>query len=494
MGLTGRVLALLVLQWAALPSFGADRFDEIRNYIRAELVARSVPSVAVAVAQGDRILWEEGFGWADIEQRRAATEHTPYSLASISKPITATGLMLLVQQGKIDLDRPVNDYLGFAKLNARAGSANDATVRRVANHTSGLPLHYQFFYADEPYARPSMDETILRYGNLLTAPGETFQYSNLGYGVLDYVISRVSGMSYAEFMRREVFLPLGMTQTTVGLPPGGDKTTAIRYGVDGLPIPDYDFDHPGGSAVFASAHDLVRFGQFHVLAHLRDQKQILSDDTIASMKRVGEAGRPDSLYGIGFNVQERNGYKIYAHGGGMGGVATQLILVADQKLSIAVLSNARSALAFDVADRIVKRMLPKLEQPTTPPRPAEPAKFAPDESLQGTWRGTLFTYTKPLPVELTILPSGDVHAKVGDQLDALVNNVRMERHMLSGSLIATIGTPDTERYKYIVEMLLRRRGDEMTGAMTAVGEGKPRVRNALSHWVTLTKDVSKPAS
>lgn len=493
MHLTGRVFALLVLQCVALAAFGAGRFDEIRSYIQTEMAARSVPSLAVAVAQGERILWEEGFGWADLERRRAATEHTPYSLASISKPITATGLMLLVQRGKIDLDRPVNDYLGFAKLNARAGNANDATVRRVANHTSGLPLHYQFFYADEPYARPSMDETILRYGNLITAPGETWQYSNLGYGVLDYVISRVSGVSYAEFMRREVFLPLGMMQTTVGLPPGGDETTAIRYGVDGLPIPDYDFDHPGASAIFASAHDLVRFGQFHLLARPQDQKQILSDETLAAMKQVGAAGRPDSHYGIGFNVGEQNGYQIYSHGGGMGGVSTYLFLVAEPKLAIAVLSNARSGLPFEVAGRIAKRILPKLERPSNPPRP-EPAKFTPDESLQGTWRGTLFTYTQALPVELTIFPGGDVHAKLGDQLEALVNRVRYENDRFSGVLTATIGTPDTERYNYIVEMMLRRRGDEMTGVMAAIGESQPRVRNALSHWLTLRKDPAQPES
>ena len=106
----------------------------------------------------------------------------------------------------------------------------------------------------------------------------------------------------------------------------------------------------------------------------------------------------------------------------------------------------------------------------------------------------MFTYTKALPVELTIFPGGDVHAKVGDQLEALVNRVRFERDTFSGLLAATIGTPDTERYKYIVEMMLRRRGDEMTGAMTAVGDSQPRVRNALSHWLTLRKDLSEPES
>ena len=102
-------------------------------------------------------------------------------------------------------------------------------VRRVANHTSGLPLHYQFFYADEPYRVPPRDETIRRYGNLVTAPGEHYQYTNLGYGVLDYVIERTSGKRYADFMREEVFLPLGLTHTSIDIGPGLEPHQAIRY-------------------------------------------------------------------------------------------------------------------------------------------------------------------------------------------------------------------------------------------------------------------------
>lgn len=148
----------------------------------------------------------------------------------ISKPVTATALMVLRERGLIDLDRPANDYLGDAPLSARVGEATTATVRRIASHTSGLPLHYHFFYADEPYVRPPMEETIRRYGNLVTAPGERHSYSNLGYGILDHIISRVSGKSYADFRREEVFLPLGMTHSSVGIGPGLDAFEAKRYG------------------------------------------------------------------------------------------------------------------------------------------------------------------------------------------------------------------------------------------------------------------------
>ena len=112
------------------------------------------PSIAVAVARNGRIIWEEGFGFADIERRTPATPTTLYSMASISKPITATGVMKLVEQGKIDLDRPANDYLGSAKISGVAGQASDATVRRVMAHSAGLPLHYRFFYEGGSVTRP----------------------------------------------------------------------------------------------------------------------------------------------------------------------------------------------------------------------------------------------------------------------------------------------------------------------------------------------------
>ncbi len=131
-----------------------DAFELVRERIRRAIHDTNLPSLSVAVAHNGAIVWEEGFGLADRENRLPATEHTLYSLASISKPITATGLMLLVERGLVDLDKPIDDYLGEAKLHARVGSAADATVRLVANHTSGLPLHYQFFYHSEAFRPP----------------------------------------------------------------------------------------------------------------------------------------------------------------------------------------------------------------------------------------------------------------------------------------------------------------------------------------------------
>ena len=165
-------------------SVGANnpQFAHVRSQIESLMLKDQLPSVAVAVAQHGKIIWEQGFGWADREQLRPATSDTPYSLASISKPFTATAIMALVKQGKMRLEAPANDYLGAGKITGLAGDASGATVYRLLNHTSGLPLHWQFFYANEDYPPPPMEDTILRYGNAINPPGELFQYSNLGFG------------------------------------------------------------------------------------------------------------------------------------------------------------------------------------------------------------------------------------------------------------------------------------------------------------------------
>jgi CubicO group peptidase (beta-lactamase class C family) len=339
------------------------QFEEVRERIERELVEQDVPSLALAVAKDGEIIWQEGFGWADREKRVPANEHTMYSLASISKPITATGLMVLVERGLVDLDNPINEYLGEARINGRAFEASGATVRLVANHTAGLPLHHQFFYRDEPYRRPDMDETIRRYANLVIPPGERNQYSNLGYGIIDYVLERISGKSYPDFMREEVFVPLGLTRTSVHIGPGLEEFTATRYTPDGTPYPFYDFDHAGGSAVFSSAHDLVRFGMFHLKWHLPDQRRIISDDSIDQMHTATAFEEDGTGYGIGWEsrINDR-GLRTVSHSGEMGGVATNLVLLPDQNAAVVVLCNSRTNLPFKVSRQIIATLAPGMTE------------------------------------------------------------------------------------------------------------------------------------
>lgn len=477
------------------PHDQSDVFDDIRELIRLKLVEKVVPSLAVAVAKDGVIVWEEGFGWADRENRVPADEHTMYSLASISKPITTTGLMILKERGELDIDKPINDYLGNTKLKAWVGNPNDATVRRVANHSAGLPLHYQFFYEDEPYNPPPMDETIRRYGNLVTAPGERYKYSNLGYGILDYVISRISGKSYSDFMREEVFLPLGMTRTSVHIGRGHERHHAIRYGTDGQPIPFYDFDHRGASAVYSSAHDLVRFGMFHLKAHLQDQKVILSDETIDEMQHPTVTVEDDAGYGIGWRISEEAEYSIVSHSGGMGGVATRLILVPSESLAVVVLCNAaQQDLTRLIFKEILSMLLPgyrdyrsRVEAEEEGKEKEEHTKFKPSPELVGKWSGVVHTYKDDIPFSLSIRDSGDVHAKLGDQLTTLLNDASFDDGYIKGRIVSDIGTEDANRLPYHLHVELKHRDKVLNGSVTAISRPGQRVGNALSHWAELAR-------
>ena len=467
----GTILLVFVVG-SAFPCLlrGQDQFDTIRSSIRMKMQERKVPSIAVAVAQGDKILWEQGFGWADRERRIPADANTMYSLASISKPLTATALMTLVSAGKVDLDKPIDDYLGAVKLHARVGKAESATIRRVANHTSGLPEHFQFFYENEAWRAPSMDETILRFGNLVSEPGERFQYSNLGYGLLDEVIARASGKSFPDYMRQEVFLKLGMNRSAVGVDPALRGFEATRYdGEDVLPIVPYTTDHPGASEIYSSAHDMALFGMFSLKQHLPGQAAILSDALIDAMQKPSVFSEPAVGYGIGWEINTTYGPTIVTHSGGMPGVATWLRLVPAQKLVIVVLCNEDDRLAHTVADEISQQLIPgwKLPQAGAP----EPM-FTPSPELIGKWKGTVETYRSTTPLVLEVLASGEVRLQLGEQLPTLLARPSFHDGILRGVFGGTLDLPEAERRPYTLSLSLKmREGKVLNGSITARADG-----------------------
>jgi CubicO group peptidase (beta-lactamase class C family) len=363
--------------------------------------------MAVAVAKDGKVLWQEAFGLADREQKRAATPQTPYAVGSITKPLTATAVMLLRERGKINLDRSINAYLGQVRLTARVGSAEDATVRRVLSHTAGLPLHYRWFFEDDSARPPSVEDAIRCYGVLMTRPGEMHLYSNLGYGILGHMIAQVSGRSYAAFMRDEVFRPLGMTRTTVAEQrrPAG---AAAGYGRDGKRLPFYSSDHPAASAVFTTIGDLVRFGIFHA-GERRSSKSILTAEARREMQQTGEANQ----YGLGWSINDW-GYRVVWHSGAAPGAGAALWLVPDHGIVIAVIGNIITAPSNQIAGRILGALLPPRAEPEKPSsEPVAPRGDRQGGSAQnavslprGTWRGAMRTCDASEDITVQITDKG----------------------------------------------------------------------------------------
>lgn len=335
------------------PTPAARQFGDFSRAIRQLMDEQQLPSVVAAVAKDGRIIWEAAFGWADRERSIRATPDTPYSLASISKPFTATAVMKLVESGGIVLDRSANEFLGQARI---AGQhAEKATVRHVLSHTAGLPPYFRQLLHGDPLP---MDEIITRHALLSGRPGRRHVYSNLGYGILEHIIGRVSGVSYEEFMRREIFTPLRLDGASV--PRTALPHVAARYDAHDRPLPFYDLAHRGASAVYASARDLVRFGMFHLKQPLDGSHPVLSARSIEEMQRIQTPESRADGYGLGWRIQEgRLGFRHVGHTGGMPGVTTVLGLYPADRVVVVVLTNKRSEAIVRLAQRIAARVMPR---------------------------------------------------------------------------------------------------------------------------------------
>jgi CubicO group peptidase (beta-lactamase class C family) len=465
----------------------ADQFDPVRDLIRRKLEQHEAPSIAVAVVRDGRIVWEEGFGWADREQKRAASATTPYLLGSVSKPITATAVMVARQRCLVDLDRPINDYLGEARLRAAIGDASGATVRRVVQHMAGLPEYSEAYYRDESGQAPSPALALRRYGVLTRPPGEKFVYSNLGYAALGGVLAQVSGKSYDDFLDDAVFVPLGMTASAA---PGPhlSRTRAVGYLPDGGREVDYARAYVPAADLYASAHDLARFGLFHLKAHLPGQQPILSDKAIDEMQDI-TVPMGDAAYGLGWHIRkDAKGRRQVLHGGASAGADVQFTLVPEQKVCVVVLANVTrhwpGALTEAVTNEVLATMLGGKPDdfPTLQPAPPPKTSGLPGK-LEGKWVGAVRTHQGNLDVTLWCQPGGEIQVQLGKQARVPVREARLDAGSFTGGMDGDIGTDDARRRPYTLEWDVTLRGGVLNGTLYATTRTTRPLR--LGSWVEL---------
>jgi CubicO group peptidase (beta-lactamase class C family) len=411
--IAGASLLALAAFSRVLPSGPADPWAGVREMIVREIQAKRIPSVSLAVIKDGEIIWEEAFGLADLENRVEATPRTVYPVASVTKPFTATAIMILAERGLVDLDRPAGAYLPQGSLKAFEGDVAGATVRRLLQHTSGLAMFWDFYFEGASRPRPPLQTVLRRYAVVVSPPGGGYNYSNLGYAVLESVIERVSGKSYPDFMTTEVFRPLGLSRTEVLTVPPDRPDTARKYGPALAPVPFCDHTTRGASAIYATAPDLASFLLLHLRRLRPDQKPILHPRSIEAMRTARDPDVRYSSYALGWETGRRFGYPIVTHGGAMDGCRAHLAMIPSEGLGVAVLINGENLRSIQVCDGVFAALLPAYAkameaagqgQGGPPPQPA----FRPPAGAVGTWEGPIQTHEGNIPVRLTVGPDGRI--------------------------------------------------------------------------------------
>jgi len=297
--------------------------------------SRSLAGAVVLVANKDRVLDLSAAGYSDVGGKKLMQTNAMFWIASESKPITSTALMMLVDEGKVHLDDPVSKYLPeFYNLWLKTEQSDDhillkrpkhaITVREILSHTSGLPFA-------SPMEQPTLDLLPLRVAVLGYAmtpleyePGTKYQYSNAGINTAGRIIEVVSGMPYESFLNERLFKPLGMKDTTFrptkaqiarlakSYKPNDAKNDLVEMPIGQLKYPLDDasrYPIPAGG-LFSTATDMARFGQMILNGGVAVGKRFISEASIHEMTRKQTAnGIPDS-YGLGWGAGET-----FGHGG-----------------------------------------------------------------------------------------------------------------------------------------------------------------------------------
>ena len=358
------------------PEIPAKLAAQVDAVVRQAMDKQRIPGLSLAVIQDGRVVVSKGYGMANVELQVPATPETVYQIQSMTKSFTATGIMMLVEEGKVGLDSNVSTY-----LSGTPESWKNITVRHLLTHTSGIKD-----FINEPTASLRLDvteeevlkATALRPLNFL--PGERYAYSNTNYHLLAMIIRKVTGKSYGDFLHERIFKPLGMTSTRVNslsaivpnraagyrMAPGGWRNgEVIASSILGY----------GGGGLLSSVLDMAKWD-----AALYTER-VLRRSTLEQMWTPATLNNGKSTeYGFGWVVQTMRGHRCISHGGAhVTGFRSTISRFVDDRLTVVLLANSVEVgidrLAQQVAGIFVPDLTPPAHQPIEDTEPQIAARL-----------------------------------------------------------------------------------------------------------------------
>jgi CubicO group peptidase (beta-lactamase class C family) len=341
----------------------ADVEASFKLHVPALLTKHNVPGVAIGIIRNGKPDDLYFYGIANKKNGILVDKHTTFNVGSISKTLTAWGIMHLLEQGKIDLDQPVENYISRWKLPPSEFDTKGVTIRRLLNHTAGL-AQWAVPQYESGESIPPIEDVLTSGENsqgeraiIVYAPGTNWRYSGGGYTLLQLLIEEVSGQKYTEFMEQEILKPLGMQDSSFDLASGILEHTATAYDEKGNATPLVRFRAVGAAGLHTSAGDLLTFA----VANLPQSgtamagRGVLKPETIDQMTRTSaSADSADKTvvnrnYGFGYFVIAGEP-RFFGHGGDNRGWHARFLLYPDTNSGFVVLTNSSNG--FAVAEAI----------------------------------------------------------------------------------------------------------------------------------------------
>jgi CubicO group peptidase (beta-lactamase class C family) len=356
-----RKIILLIASAAIAAAQKLDGFDDFAN---KELRDWKCDGFAIAIVQDGKIVLSKGYGLRDVKKNLPVTEKTLFAIGSATKSFTVTSLGVLVDQGKLDWDKPVRDYLPDFKM-WDPFATERMTPRDLVTHRSGLPRHDLMWYSS-PFSRQELFDR-LRYLEPNKDFRTTFQYQNLMFMTAGYLAGHVAGTTWEQLVHQVIFEPLGMTNSNFSITES-QKTADFSQPyqvvndipVD-IPFRNIDSIGPAGS-INSNIEDMTKY----VMMHLAKGKGVVSATNEMQMmtpQMAIQAPSPDKelgdlSYGMGFFVTTYRGHKFVHHGGNIDGFTALVAFLPQDNIGLVILTNQNSSplpavVAYNVWDRLL---------------------------------------------------------------------------------------------------------------------------------------------
>jgi putative ATP-binding cassette transporter len=318
-------------------SLAPAEIEKIESFVQKQMAMHHIPGISLVVVKEDQTVYQKQFGFANLEKREPVTATTLFELGSASKTFTALAILQLEAKGLLKLDDPVEKYLPWLKMKYR-GQEVPITIRQFLHHSTGLPYYESLAVIPPSREDDALEKTVksLVGWELLTPPGQKFTYTSIGYSVLGLIIQKVSGQSYEDYMKNQLFLPLHMNDTYLFRDKAKAHGMAIGYKLcfkkpSAYNAPVYRGNTPG-AYIITNALDLAQW--LKIQMGTVENETITGDLIEKSHVTAPDLGCPN--YGAGWTVLPR--YRLILHGGNNPNFSSYMAFGAE-KVGVGLLAN-----------------------------------------------------------------------------------------------------------------------------------------------------------